>query len=116
MWPRVTTGAIAIVFLTMTLGLTHCANKKVNPREGQNLMPAKPIGEVLKLHTKEMMSIPGVVGMAQGLCNDKPCIRIYVVRKTPDLERKIPRTLDGYLVMIEETGRFHALPKDEGSH
>ncbi len=116
MWPRVTARAVVFVLLTMTLGLTHCANKRVYPREGENSMPTKPIGEVLRLHTKEVMSIPGVVGMAQGLCNDKPCIRIYVARKTPELERKIPGTLDGYPVLIEETGRIHALPKDEGGH
>jgi hypothetical protein len=41
---------------------------------------AKTIVEVLKEHTEELMSLPGVVGTAQGLCDDKPCIKVYVYK------------------------------------
>lgn len=67
---------------------------------------------VLKAHTNELMAMPGVVGTAQGLCDDQPCIKVYVVEMTPELEKKIPKTLDGYTVDIEVTGEFHALPKN----
>jgi len=76
-------------------------------------MAAKRIEEVLKEHTKELMSVPGVVGTAQGLCDDKPCIKVYVLKKTPELGQKIPDILEGYPVMIEETGEFRALPKNQ---
>jgi hypothetical protein len=74
-------------------------------------MAARPIEETLKEHTKALMSIPGVVGTGQGLCEGKPCIKVFVIQKTPELDRKIPKTLDGYPVVIEETGEIKALPQ-----
>lgn len=76
-------------------------------------MPAKAIEKVLKEHTKELMSIPGVVGTGQSLCDDKPCIKVYVIQETPELEQKIPRILEGYPVVIKETGEIRALPKSK---
>ena len=89
-----------------------CANKTVNDRGGEMEMSAKTIEEVLKEHTDELMSIPGVVGTAQSLCNDKPCIKVFVIKKTPELEQKIPAVLEGHPVEVEETGEFKALPKN----
>ncbi len=57
------------------------------------------------------MSVSGVVGTGQGLCDDKPCIKIFVVKETPEMEQKIPRMLEGYPVVIEETGEIRAFPK-----
>ncbi len=76
-------------------------------------MAAKRIEEVLKEHTKELMSLSGVVGTAQGLCDGKPCIKVYVIKKTPELDQKIPDNLEGYLVMIDEAGEIRALPKNQ---
>ncbi len=75
-------------------------------------MPTKPIEEVLKAHTDSLMSIPGVVGTAQSLCGGKDCIQIYVVTMTPELEKRIPRRLEGYPVEVQVTGEFKALPKN----
>jgi len=74
-------------------------------------MPGKTIQEVQKEHTNELMAVPGVVGTAIGACDEKPCIKVYVVKKTPELDRKIPDTLEGYPVMTEETGEFRRLPE-----
>ena len=69
-------------------------------------MPPKALIEVLKRHTDELMSLPGVVGVGQGLCGKKPCIKVFVVKRDPELEKKIPQNLDGYVVSVEETGEF----------
>ncbi len=74
-------------------------------------MPKKSIEIVLQEHTDELMSMPGVVGTAQSLCDDKPCIKVYVLELTPELEKKIPKNLEGYAVDIEVTGEIRALPK-----
>jgi len=74
-------------------------------------MPSKPIKKVLEEHTNELMSIKGVIGTAEGLCNGKPCIKVYVIKKTRQLIQRIPTTLEGYPVVIEETGEFRALPE-----
>lgn len=75
-------------------------------------MPGKTIQEVQKEHTDELMAVPGVAGTAIGMCNERPCIKVYVVKKTPELDRKIPDTLEGYPVMTEETGEFRRLPEN----
>ncbi len=58
------------------------------------------------------MSIPGVVGTGQGLCGGSPCIKVFVVRKTPELEKKIPPSIEGCPVEIVETGEIR--PLDNG--
>jgi hypothetical protein len=87
------------------------ADKDIADYLGKNPMAAETIKEVLKKHTGELMALPGVVGTGQGLCEGKPCIKVFVVEKTPDLEQKIPKTIDGYSVAIEATGPIKALPK-----
>jgi hypothetical protein len=77
-------------------------------KTGAFKMPSKALLEVLKEHTSELMSIPGVVGVAQGLCDKKPCIKVFVVEMTSALDKKIPKNLNGYSVGVEETGKITA--------
>ncbi|MCZ6788926.1 MAG: hypothetical protein O7D33_03115 [Chloroflexi bacterium] len=72
-------------------------------------MPEKPIEAVLKEHTTSLMALPGVVGTAQGLCDGKPCIKVFVVKKAPELLDQIPNVLEGYTVEVQETGVIRAL-------
>ena len=74
-------------------------------------MTVKTIVEVLKEHTEELMSIPGVVGIGKGLCNDKPCIKVLVTEPTLEMVQKMPDNIQGYQVMIEDTGEIRAQPK-----
>jgi hypothetical protein len=102
---------VSLVFVAISVITFTEANG--NGLKEENSMPAKTIKDVLKEHTKDLMSLPGVVGTAQGLCDDKPCIKIFVIEKTPELDAKIPENLEGYPVSIEETGEIRALPKDQ---
>ncbi len=72
-------------------------------------MPIETIELVLKKHRRRLISLPGVVGIAQGEYERKPCIRVYVARKTRKLLRQIPSNLEGYAVSVEESGEFQAL-------
>lgn len=74
-------------------------------------MPTKPIEETLKAHADELMSIQGVVGVGQGLLDDTPCIRVFAVEKTSALQQLIPKALDGHPIVLEQTGKFRALPQ-----
>ena len=85
-----------------------CSEKRVEDQEGREEMVAPTIEAVLKEHTDEWMSIPGVVGTGIGACEGKPCIRIFVVKKTPELLQKIPSKLEGFVVDVEETGAIKA--------
>ena len=72
-------------------------------------MQEKTVQAVLKDHTDSLMSLPGVVGTGQGLCEGKPCIKVFVAKKTPQLLRQIPSSLEGYTVAVQETGEIRAL-------
>lgn len=102
---RVNAGAGLICIVSIVAAAGHGC---VQPMETTSAN--RPIEEVLKAHTPALMGLAGVVGTAQGLCEDKPCIKIYVVRKTPELARRIPGSLEGYRVVVEETGEIKALP------
>jgi hypothetical protein len=75
-------------------------------------MAATTVEEALKNNAERLMSIPGVVGVAVGECGGKPCIRVLVDRKTAELMKKIPSTLEGFPVVVEETGPIG--PMDRG--
>jgi hypothetical protein len=69
------------------------------------MKPNPTIADVIRAQADSFLTIPGVVGMYEGLMNDTiPCITIMVVEKTRDLQAKLPQTLHGYPVQIEETG------------
>ena len=72
-------------------------------------MQKKTIQTVLKENTDKLMGLPGVVGTGLGECSGKPCIKVFVAKKTPDLLKQIPSTLEGHLVEVQETGEFRAL-------
>jgi len=72
-------------------------------------MQKKNIEEVLREHTDSLVSIPGVVGTAQGEFAGTPCIKVFVVKKNPELMNKIPPAIKGYTVIVQETGEIRAL-------
>ena len=72
-------------------------------------MPRRSIREVLKSHTDELMAVPGVVGVAEGESQGRPCIRVFVVDRNSELLKGLPGTLDGYRLLVEESGKFRAL-------
>ena len=72
-------------------------------------MPRRNITEVLKEHTTELMEIPGVAGVGEGRLRGQPCIRVFVLDKNSESLRRIPSTIEGYPVQVEESGEFRAL-------
>jgi hypothetical protein len=69
-----------------------------------------PIATLIERHSAEWMAIPGVAGVYEGETRAHvPCIRIMVVRRTPELESKLPRSVAGHPVEIEETGEIRPM-------
>jgi hypothetical protein len=68
----------------------------------------RSIEEVQDAHTPEWMSLPGVVGTGIGLCEDRPCIKVFVAGPVSDLRDRIPAEVEGYTVVLESTGPFEA--------
>ena len=104
---------IMIWMIFIAIAMVSCISKTLEDGQGENTMPSKTIEEVLKENTDTLMSIPGIVGVAQGLCDDKPCIKVYVIKMTPELDNKIPKILEGYTVSVQETGEIKALPENQ---
>lgn len=81
--------------------------------EQEHNVPAKAlrdINEVKEAHAAELMSLPGVVGVYVGEREDHtPCVVVMVVKKTPELLRKIPATLEGHPVRVDETGEIRPM-------
>lgn len=105
------TGLLVGFFLIFG-GMTWADENSSGDRETHSMME-KSLSEALKAETKELMSLPGVVGTALGSCDGQPCIKVYVVQRTPELDRKIFNRLAGYPVQIEETGGMQALPENQ---
>lgn len=108
--PRPTVLAGALVFL-LALGACGCVAPPARETKDAMPAPARPLTEVLAAHTPELMAIPGVVGTAESLTKDgRPCILVLLAKSTPELRAKLPRELEGWPVVVEVTGEFHALP------
>src|SRR5437764_13752269 len=75
-------------------------------------LPKRDINAVLAAHDKELLAIPGVVGVYVGTLEDRrtPCLRVMLVRKTAE-SRKVPQSIEGYPVIMEVTGEIRALGK-----
>ena len=75
--------------------------------------PKRDINDVLRAHDKELLAIPGVVGVYVGILENgkTPCLKVMLARKSPEAERAVPRTLEDYPVVIEVTGEIRPLEK-----
>lgn len=104
-----------VIFSLGMIVLVSCfvgrGKKTVDDCGGKKKMAARTIEEVLKENTDKWMSIPGVVGTAIGEFKGKPCIKIFVVKKTEELRKKIPSQVEGFPVVIQQTGEIRALDR-----
>ena len=73
--------------------------------------PKRDINAVLRDHDKELLAIPGVVGVYVALLEDgkTPCLKVMLARNTAETERAIPKTIEGYPVVHEVTGEIRPL-------
>ena len=72
------------------------------------MMLDQTIEQVLAAYTAGWMSITGVVGTAIGERSGEPCLRIMVVKKTPEIRAAIPDRVEGFPVDVVEVGVFRA--------
>lgn len=93
------------------IGVAGCSRGASGDNDREGLMAERTIGQVKDAHTDEWMAIPGVEGVAIGLFEDKPCIKVLSSKKVEELRVRIPLVVEGYPVIIEETGTFRALER-----
>ena len=98
------------IFVITTAGnIAGCSYNGYGDFEKGQTMPERTIEQVQEEHTDAWMAIDGVEGTAIGLYEGKPCIKIFTSSKSKEIRNKIPSTVEGYPVIIEETGAFRAL-------
>ena len=72
-------------------------------------MPNETIRKVLERHVQRVVSLPGVVGVAEGEIDGRPCVTVYVAEKTAAVVGQVPSDLEGWPVVVRESGEFRAL-------
>lgn len=102
---QVRCGRAALVVAVAAVGAACSSRAR---QEADSTSMRRPIEVVQSSHTDSLMRIPGVVGTAIGLCDAQPCIKVLVVRATPELHQAIPDSLEGYRVILDETGTVRA--------
>ena len=100
---------LSIGTITVTANLSGCLWSNASDHQKGGRTPGKTIEQVLNEKTNEWMAIPGVAGVAIGEFKGKPCIRIFTSTRPQQLRAKIPPTIEGYPVIIEQTGPIRAL-------
>jgi hypothetical protein len=73
--------------------------------------PRRDINAVLAAHDKQLLAMPDVVGVSVTTLGDgrTPCLKIMLARHNPKTERAIPRSIEGYPVIVEVSGEIRAL-------
>jgi hypothetical protein len=73
--------------------------------------PKRDINAVLRDHDQQLLAIPGVVGVYVAVLEDgkTPCLKVMLARKTPETDRDIPKSIEGYPVVSEVTGEIRPL-------
>jgi hypothetical protein len=101
-----------LTILLLSMACSAPQQSPIGQTGQQEPMTRKDINDVLRGHDKELMAIPGVVGVYVGLMPDDEtlCLKVMVVKETEELKRKIPISLGGYPVLIEESGVIRPLP------
>lgn len=101
--------ALGTALALVLLGIMSCAPHSAATEPAEDHMVKLTIQEVVKKNTDHLMSVSGVVGVAVGERGGHPCIFVLVAQKTPEIMTKIPSELEGFPVVVEETGAIRRL-------
>lgn len=94
---------ITCMFLISLANHSYCQKNSNTPHRPEQTMS---VNKVLERYSETLLALPGVQGTAQSLCDKQPCIRVYVDRLTPELEKRIGDILTGHLFTIKESTKF----------
>lgn len=108
-----TVAFVALTLRTMQVvgSLAGCSRPRSDPFEKEHLMAERTIEQVQEAHTEAWMAMPGVVGTAIGLHKGEPCILILTAANAEAIRAQIPERVEGYPVIIQQTGEIRAREK-----
>ncbi len=68
------------------------------------------IDDVKDRHEPKLLSVDGVTGVGIGKSKKGTlCIKVYVKKKTAEIDKLVPKRIEGFDVEIEEVGEVIAL-------
>ena len=75
----------------------------------------RPLSAVLADHAPGLMATSGVVAVAEGEnASGKPCIKIWATHADA-VRARLPKSLEGYDVVVEESGPIQAMDSTSGT-
>src|ERR687895_441731 len=87
--------------------------------DGRSCMPDPPIEETSRRHEDELLALPNVTAVGIGERSGEAVIKVFVARKVPASElepgERVPSSLDGHPVDVEEIGVVEAEPRQRGT-
>ena len=96
--------------LALALGVPACREDSVR-EEDHVKHPSRPIADVLAEQSPKLMALTGVTAVGQGALPDgTPCIKLFLRSGVRELRRRIPRSIEGYVVVTDVSGEIRALP------
>ena len=104
-WQRLGLGVALVMVLIPGMG---CGQEMA---QNNSPSPKRDINAVLRDHDRELLAVPGVVGVYVALLDDgkTPCLKIMLARKSSETEHSLPRSIEGYPVITEVTGEIKPL-------
>ena len=103
---------LAAAALALVLVASGCGGGAADRRApARHTVKTGPITDVLAARTPELLRIPGVIGTGEGTENGERVLVVFVSKRTPELDAKLPRELDGYGIVIREAGDVTAPPR-----
>ena len=109
-WDRWLPSVLVVSALLAGCGPPSPGGGQLTPLPVVTSIPAHDIRAVLDKHQEELMRLPGVVGVGVGQdeTTGEPIILILMAEPAPDLEKDLPRKLDGYSVKPLVVGEIKA--------
>lgn len=105
-------GAGRLLYLAAALAALLAGCRPAATPVPESSMTRRPLVEVLNARSPELIAIPGVTAVAESRTRDgRPCVLILVVALTPELRSRLPRDLEGWPVVVEESGEIRAMPE-----
>lgn len=92
-------GAASVAFLVGGCG------GAADPAPREPMPVQRPVAAIIAERAPEWMALPGVVGVYESLTDaGAPCLKVMVKEATPELRVAIPESVEGYPVVLRETG------------
>ena len=102
--------ALAATFLSGALNAACVRTPTPEVSQGGDAVTPPPIEQVVDRHAPELMQIPGVTMVYVAAADDgRPCIKVGFATLPNENRDRVPSTLEGWPVLVEETGEIRPL-------